>query len=438
MAVHPLVVVFRIGRTNRYSFLALEAGMEATEGLSDIDVVHSHQREWRPFFRQLDSLLQVNRIVLVAYSLMTAHLGRVRPELQRLANHPERQRIVLVGGGPHAAGTPKSALALGLDAVCTGEGEHTFPQLVLHLREHGRLDSFTSPGFYVAVNGNVQFTGRAAPVSLDDTPPLPIRAGRYGPIEISRGCPHRCKYCQTPVFKGTRMRHRSTDAVVHTVRHLVKAAKVDVRFITPNGLAYGSSDGHTLELDQLARLLTAIRRELPAHGRIFFGSFPSEVRPELVTKEAVRLIREVCSNTSIVLGAQSGSPLMLDAMRRGHTVDQVRQACATILEAGLEPVVDFMLGLPRETMDQMRETMRLMEALAKDGARIHLHSFMPLPGTPWGGLSPTSIPAEIRCHVERLITGGSLFGQWKAQERLALVEPSGEQGDLCQKGQGHI
>lgn len=428
MVAHPPVVVFRISRTNRYSFLALEAGMEATQGLSDLTVIHSPLREWKGFFEQLDSLLRANRNVLVAYSLMTAHLERVRPELRRLASHPDRRRIVLVGGGPHAAGAPKATLALGFDAVCTGEAEHAFPALLLHIRGHGSLDSFTSPGFYISVNGNVRFTGKAPPVSLDDTPPLPFGAGRYGPVEISRGCPHRCKYCQTPVFKGARMRHRSPDAVVDAVKQLVKAGKVDVRFITPDGLAYMSPDGCSLELGQLTRLLTAIRRELPPHGRIFFGSFPSEVRPELVTREVMRLIRETCENTSIVFGAQSGSPRMLEAMRRGHTTIQVREACAIIREAGLEPIVDFMLGLPDETVDQMRETMRFMEELADEGARIHLHSFMPLPGTPWAALQPTPITSKIRTHVESLITAGRLFGQWKTQARLLTRAASDRHG----------
>lgn len=416
-----LAVLFRLLRSNRAGFLAIEAAMEASGEISRIPVLHSLQARERDLPSRVESILESYGMAVVAYSITTAHSEIVRTETHRLAGHPMRPRIVLVGGGPHAAGDPKACLAMGFDAVCTGEGEEAFLALLAHLYRHSGLASFTSPGFYVSVNGNVRFTGKTKPVSLDHFPPFPFKAGRFGPIEISRGCPFRCKYCQTPVFKGTLMRHRPIEAVLDAVRHMKAKGRTDFRFTTPNGLAYGSSDGRRMDLDRVASLITSIHRELPPNGRIFFGSFPSEVRPEFVTVDAMRLIREHCHNTQIVFGAQSGSRLMLEAMRRAHTPQQVHEACTIVREAGLQPVVDFILGLPRETEDQMWETIGFMEALAREGARIHLHSFMPLPGTPWAGLKPSPIETEIRRRVERLITVGSLFGQWKGQERIALA-----------------
>ncbi len=417
----PLAVVFRVRRANRYSFLALEAGLEAA-GLRPVPpLILSREAGSAPFFQQLEPLLEHHGRVLVAYSILSAQLGRLRAELERLEGHRERHRLVLVGGGPHVAGIPKASLALGFDAVCIAEGEIAFPRLVEFLRRDGTLDSFTSPGFYVSVNGKVRFTGKAPRAPLGELPCHPIASGRFGPIEISRGCPSRCRYCQTPVLKGHHMRHRPVELVVDAAKRMVASGRSDIRFITPNALAYGSVDGRTLCLERIDALLTGIRSVLPAHGRIFFGTFPSEVRPECVTPEALRLIRRHCNNTRMVLGAQSGSPAMLERMRRGHTPEHVSEACSLILAAGMQPVVDFMLGLPGETGDQMRETLAFMEFLAGQGARIHLHAFMPLPGTPWASHKPTAIPREIRRGVERLITGGKLFGQWKSQEDLAAA-----------------
>lgn len=419
----PLAVVLRLRRTNRYSFLALEAALEAAGLHPHIALVISREARIAAFFQQLEPLLERHERVLVAYSILSAQLERLRPEIERLCGHRERHRLVLVGGGPHVAGTPKASLALGFDAVCTGEGETAFPRLVDHLRQGATLASFTSPGFYVSVNGKLRFTGKAPRAPLGDLPCHSVAADRFGPIEISRGCPFRCRYCQTPVLQGSRMRHRPVEAVVDAAKRMVASGRFDIRFITPNALAYESPDGRTVSLERIGALLTGIRRVLPAHGRIFFGTFPSEVRPECVTAEALRLIRLHCDNTRVVLGGQSASPAMLERMRRGHTPGNVIEACSVILEAGMQPVVDFMLGLPGETVDQMRETLAFMEMLSRQGTRMHLHAFMPLPGTPWAALRPTPIPREIRRGVERLITDGKLFGQWKSQEGLAAGFP---------------
>jgi radical SAM superfamily enzyme YgiQ (UPF0313 family) len=68
--------------------------------------------------------------------------------------------------------------------------------------------------------------------------------------------------------------------------------------------------------------------------------------------------------------------------------------------------------------EQMLDTIALMEDLAQMGARIHAHSFMPLPGSPWAALAPAPISTVARRHLESLISRGKLFGQWKRQEQL--------------------
>ena len=69
--------------------------------------------------------------------------------------------------------------------------------------------------------------------------------------------------------------------------------------------------------------------------RIFFGTFPSEVRPESVKEETLRITQELGDNDNLTMGAQSGSPKILASIRRGHTVEQVFDAVdLALLEAG--------------------------------------------------------------------------------------------------------
>ncbi len=410
---HPLGIVLRCQRINRYSFLALVASIERFCSLDSIPILWVSSTKVEEVLHTLTQALNHTPKVLVAYSIMTQQWERVRHEVSVVGNHPRRKDLFLLAGGPHATGDPNKTLMQGFDAVCAGEGEETFPQVLLSL--HAGAFPENVRGLFLRKNDRIHFTGKTIGPAWERTPALPFRTGKFGPIEISRGCPFGCKYCQTPLLKGRVMRHRSVEAVLEAVEHMTLFGKRDLRFITPNAMAYGSADGFSCNEAALERLLSSARSALPRNGRVFFGTFPSEVRPEFVTRENVRLIHEICHNKHIVLGAQSGDRHMLEAMRRRHDVETVARACEIISSEGLIPIVDFILGLPDERTDQMLATLDLMERLTRLGALAHLHHFMPLPGTPWASRAPTPLPDAVRRRVERLIAAGKLFGQWKAQ-----------------------
>ena len=79
-------------------------------------------------------------------------------------------------------------------------------------------------------------------MDLDSYPPF---AKILAPIEISRGCPWGCAYCQTPRLFGTCMRHRSIPIIAEFARR-----HKDIRFTSPNSLAYGS-DGRRPRLEKV-------------------------------------------------------------------------------------------------------------------------------------------------------------------------------------------
>ncbi len=153
---------------------------------------------------------------------------------------------------------------------------------------------------------------------------------------------------------------------------------------------------------------------------IYFGSFPSEVRPENVSTEALTLVTRYTANDNIVFGAQTGSPRLLKELRRGHTVEDVYRAMELILQAGLKPIVDFIFGLPGETEEDQRSSLQLIEDLAAMGATIHSHTFMPLPGTPLADAPPGRVTPKVESILGRLSKDGLHIGQWRKQEELAL------------------
>ncbi len=138
-----------------------------------------------------------------------------------------------------------------------------------------------------------------------------------------------------------------------------------------------------------------------------------------MTREGLALLARFVTNRSIIIGAQSGSARVLENARRGHGVEEVEQAVATALAGGFEPHVDFILGLPGEDGEDVELTLRQMERLAARGAKVHAHSFMPLPGTPFRGERPGVVEDATKRRLDRLASLGTLYGQWKTQARFA-------------------
>ncbi|MCD6520168.1 MAG: radical SAM protein, partial [Anaerolineae bacterium] len=171
-------------------------------------------------------------------------------------------------------------------------------------------------------------------------------------------------------------------------------------------------NGREVNLAAVEELLLRVGR-IVGKERTYLGSFPSEVRPEMVSEEAIALIKRLAGNRNITVGAQSGSERILRAMHRGHTVGDVYRACEIILRHGLVPNVDVIFGLPGETAEDRRQTIRLIEDLTSKGARVRTHAFIPLAGTPLA----TAPPGEIDEETDRLLGTLARLGQQHGARR---------------------
>ncbi len=355
----------------------------------------------------------------VAVSLCSSQAAAAPAVVASLRRGLEPGSALFVAGGPHPTGDPEGTLAFGFDAVVVGEGEATFVDLLLRLIDG--QDWRSAPGLaYREGSGACVRTGRRAAVDLDAVPCFAAANRRYGYFEITRGCPWGCRFCQITTHFGARPRHRSVDRVASEVERFLATGNHFVRFLTPNALAY-RTDGRGADLAAVERLLKAVRHAAPRPAKIYFGSFPAEVRPEFVSREALALIRRFADNDNIVIGAQSGSDRVLERIHRGHTVADVYRATGLILAAGYRAYVDFIVGLPGEGPAESEESLRAIEDLAGQGAKIRIHGFMPLPGTPFAGERPGALAEEALERLQRLTGSGRLFGKWQRQRELAGV-----------------
>ena len=307
-----------------------------------------------------------------------------------------------VVGGPHATACPRE-VAEYADYVVVGEGEYTLPRLLEDIRDggKGRIPGVMTGDYYEPARSSVLLDA------------YPAFSEMKGYIEISRGCPFACGYCQTPQIFGHCMRHRSVDSVARFASRHKQS-----RFVSPNAFAYGS-DGIHPRWEKVEALLRACRHE------VFFGTFPSEVRPEFVCKESLALVTRYCANTKLHFGAQSGSDSVLRKLRRGHRVADVLHAVDLCREYSLVPVVDFIVGLPFESDEDQQATLGLIREVSYHGI-IHVHRFIALPGTPLAGSPARDLLPETEKVLGDLALRGRLTGSWNEAAVRFFRRPSND------------
>lgn len=389
-------ILFYDNKQNKYSVNALLGALEGSFKPLEVEVISSEKLgSW------LENI-EKNTVYIFCVSFFTTQFFEIEALLRKIKSKIENIKIIV--GGPHASGDPESAIKIGADIVVVGEGEKLFLDIIDRIISGEDVKGiFKAKGF----------------VNLDEFSPFSLKFKRFGPIEISRGCPYGCYFCQTPRIFGGVMRHRSVEKILDLIKVMNNLNLKDIRFVTPNAFAYGSNTGKDVNLVKIEELLSGIRKVIGKKGRIFFGSFPSEVRPEHVKEETLELVKTYANNDNLVIGAQSGSQRILDLSHRAHTVEDVYKAVELTLKYNLKANVDFIFGLPYEEEKDIEETVRFIEELVKMGAKVHAHTFMPLPGTPFAKFPPGKIEGLYKKVINRLLPKGVIFGNFREQEKIA-------------------
>ena len=383
-------IVFIRDKTNKHSIRALLAAYEKW----------FPEREYFVVTPQ-DALDFLENDDLALFSFLTgsssAYIDYVTCLKEKLPN------INTICGGAHASARSEEMLKY-FDAVCTGEGEITIKDII-EMYDNGR------------VNGII--TGEKV-LNLDDFRVFPRKMVSLGPIEVTRGCPSGCTYCQTPqLFRG-RLRHRSIDFIVEEIKFaLSRKGFADVRFIAPDASSYQFNKG--INLEAIESLLYNVRNTIGNNGKLFYGTFPSEIDPAGVSKELVDLLVNYCDNKQIVLGLQSASKDMQKIMHRRSGLMETENAIELFLDKNFEIVIDLIFGLPYETEETYEETYKFIEKW-KGKVTIHSHPFDPLPGSKWEYEEATQVPEKLVKAVKSLEGIGRVFGRvTKNKEKICKI-----------------
>lgn len=193
----------------------------------------------------------------------------------------------------------------------------------------------------------------------------PLVGGPYAFIVTSRGCPAGCRFCIKHVSYGQSVRWRSPENIIEEISYLVSLGVRDIHMY---------ADLFTVNRDHVISLCEGIRREkLPIR-------WTCNSRVDFVDEEMLRAMAQ-SGCWMISWGIESGSEEMLRRMHKGTTLAMVEQALRWAKQAGIKNWGYFIIGLPGETEDTIRQTIAFAKRLPLDLALFHIAA--PHPGTPF-------------------------------------------------------
>lgn len=410
-----LAIIVFYDKQNKYSFNALIGALETEEYFNDLNIFFVKNAEELKV-KIAQELKQYEKII-VAISFATTQLWETDAIVKDIRKNFDN-KVFIITGGPHPTGDPIGTLKIGFDLVVRGEGEETFIEFLKKIDKDEDWKTIKGIAFLNERQEYI-YTGRRPWINLDKYPPIAVKHEKFGPLEITRGCPYVCSFCQTPYIFGSKLRHRRIENIIKFVEIMKSKKLSDIRFITPNSFAYCASDDKNVDLEKLEELFKAIRDILKKEGKIFVGTFPSEVRPEHVNEDTIGLILKYANNKNLIIGAQSGSQRILDLCHREHKVIDVYNAVQITQRNGITANVDFIFGLPNESREDIRLTAKVMTDLAEMGAKIHAHFFMPLPQTPFAKERVGYINKDLKKVINKLLPKGIIYGDWEKQIEFA-------------------
>jgi len=184
--------------------------------------------------------------------------------------------------------------------------------------------------------------------------------GIYG----SRGCPFQCTFCGCHVSCGFKPRTRSAEELVKEIEAVHKKFKTHYFFVCDDIFFIDR-----LRAKEFCDLL--IKKKLPI-------TWSCQSRAELLDDEMLSMVKKAgCQHISV--GVETGNEEVRAKMKKGNTLDDVRNAAKLIKKHGLYMVAFIIIGLPWESEKEIWDTVNFVREI--DPYIVYPYLATPAPGT---------------------------------------------------------
>ena len=285
----------------------------------------------------------------------------------------------IVVGGWHPSYMPDSMLQHPeIDYVVMGEGEEAMVELATLITKGQDERAIAKiPGVACRIDGKnvknppkiikdldqVPFPARhLLPMDIYDRRIAYFKAAPADFVNVIRGCPYSCNYCETQKLWGQKCRAFSPSRVVDELEYMIKNyGSKGIYFIGDN---FTINKKQTIEICHLMK-----QRKLDLE-------WACDTRVDLISRDLLKEMKDAGCQT-IFFGVQSGSPRILKKLNINLTLEQFIQGFKMCRQEGIQIACSFLLGIPGETIDEMEATFKFAKKLDPDWCQFNVYVACP-------------------------------------------------------------
>jgi anaerobic magnesium-protoporphyrin IX monomethyl ester cyclase len=314
---------------------------------------------------------------VVVFWAATFAINAVRAVVAELSRAPGA-RLVLTGS--HGSALPERTMEEipGLDAIVRGEPEWTVLELLRAWKRGSDAEQVEGLHLRLGDGGGLVATPERALCRDLDALPVPARdllpnhlysapwSNRVTALRTTRGCPGRCRFCDSHLLAGARIRTRRPASVVDEMEACARAYGTDYFAILDHSF--------TARRDFVVEVCEEVLRRRPLRG----VRWVCNTRVDMLSDDLVALMRRA-GCLQIGLGIESADNARLTQVRKNITEDQIRTAIQRLKSHGIIAMGYTIIGFPDDDADKIARTKA--KILDLDPHTLQLSFATPLPGT---------------------------------------------------------
>lgn len=322
--------------------------IDSTFGITDIEIIKKAEK-FRP-----DLIAITTATNDLYYAIHIAELIKKNIKTQ-----------ILVGGFHPTISPEETIMKECFDIVCVGEGEKALVELLKTLKRGRIKTKIKNLWFKVKIKGKVKIIKNPIGPLIKDLNKLPIPyrelfnykkylQWNHGTATFisTRGCPFQCTYCINHFLikryrnKGKYVRFRSIDNLFKEIKEVLKKYKGYIKNIE----LY--DDTFTLDRKRTEEFCKRYKKEIGV-------PFNINVRVNAIDLRIFKLLRKAgCTRVSI--GIEAGDEYIRNKiLKRNMSDKQIIDTFKAAKEAGLKTYAFNMIGIPFETKESIKKTIKL-------------------------------------------------------------------------------